>query len=51
MATPKVTVGSVMHPIGPLNPKVYWIRRVIVIGIAVALLIGVAWFVVGTGAE
>ena len=33
-----------MHPVGPLNPKVYWIRRVSIVVLAVALLIGVVWF-------
>jgi len=33
-----------MHPVGPLNPRVYWIRRVLIVVLAVALLIGVVWF-------
>jgi cytoskeletal protein RodZ len=34
----------VMHPVGPLNPRVYWIRRVMIVVLAVAVLIGVVWF-------
>lgn len=33
-----------MHPVGPLNPKVYWIRRVAIVVLAVAVLIGLVWF-------
>jgi len=33
-----------MHPVGPLNPKVYWIRRVSIVVLAVAVLIGMVWF-------
>jgi len=33
-----------MHPVGPLNPKVYWVRRVSIVGLAVAVLIGLVWF-------
>ena len=33
-----------MHPVGPLNPKVYWIRRVAIVVVAVAVLIGLVWF-------
>lgn len=33
-----------MHPVGPLNPKVYWIRRVAIVVLAVAVLVGLVWF-------
>jgi len=33
-----------MHPVGPLNPKVYWLRRVSIVVLAVAVLIGMVWF-------
>jgi hypothetical protein len=33
-----------MHPVGPLNPKVYWVRRVAIVVLAVAVLIGLVWF-------
>jgi len=33
-----------MHPVGPLNPRVYWIRRVLIVVLAVAVLVGVVWF-------
>ena len=33
-----------MHPVGPLSPTVYWLRRILAIVAAVAVLIGVVWF-------
>jgi cytoskeletal protein RodZ len=33
-----------MHPVGPLNSKVYWIRRVAIVVLAVAVLVGMVWF-------
>ncbi|WP_420833835.1 hypothetical protein [Nakamurella flavida] len=33
-----------MHPVGPLSPTVYWLRRILAIGAAVVVLIGVVWF-------
>ena len=33
-----------MHPVGPLNSKVYWVRRVSIVVLAVAVLIGLVWF-------
>lgn len=33
-----------MHPVGPLNSKVYWIRRVSIVVLAVAVLVGMVWF-------
>ena len=44
MAKPETTVADVMHPVGPLTPKVYWVRRVAAIVLAVAVLIGMVWF-------
>ena len=35
-----------MHPVGPLNSKVYWVRRVSIVVLAVAVLIGLVWFLV-----
>ena len=44
MAKPETTVADVMHPVGPQTPKVYWVRRVAAIVLAVAVLIGMVWF-------
>ena len=33
-----------MNPVGPLDPKVYWVRRVSIVVLAVAVLIGLVWF-------
>ena len=44
MAKPETTVADVMHPVGPLTPKVYWVRRVAATVLAVAVLIGMVWF-------
>jgi hypothetical protein len=33
---------AVLHPVGPLPPRVYWIRRVVLVGILLALVIGIA---------
>jgi hypothetical protein len=43
----KVTVGAVMHPVGPRSSGTYWIRRMFVAVLAVAVVAGVVWFVVG----
>ena len=44
MANPETTVADVMHPVGPQTPKVYWVRRVAAVVLAVAVLIGMVWF-------
>jgi len=44
MAKPETTVADVMNPVGPLTPKVYWVRRVAAVVLAVAVLIGMVWF-------
>ncbi len=47
----EVTVGLVMHPVGPRPPAVYWVRRVIFIVVVIAVLVGVIFLVIGrTGA-
>lgn len=38
-------MSSVLHPIGPEEPRTYWLRRGVVIGLAVVLLGVVAWTV------
>lgn len=37
-------MGSVLHPVGPEEPRVYWIRRIAVVGVAV-LLLGLLWWI------
>src|SRR5664279_3875776 len=36
-----------MHPVGPLSPRVYWLRRVSGVVFAVLLLVGLVWFLAG----
>lgn len=40
----ETTVARVMHPVGPLSSRVYWIRRVGLVLVAVLVLIGMVWF-------
>lgn len=37
-------MGSVLHPVGPEEPRVYWIRRAAVVVVAV-LLVGLLWWI------
>ncbi|MGB7964505.1 MAG: hypothetical protein WCF12_16300 [Propionicimonas sp.] len=36
-------MGSVLHPVGPEEPRVYWIRRAAVVGVAVLLIVALWW--------
>lgn len=36
-----------MRPVGPQPPSVYWVRRVVVLVVVVAIVAGVVWFVTG----
>jgi cytoskeletal protein RodZ len=36
-----------MRPVGPQPPSVYWVRRVVVLVVVVAIVAGVVWFVAG----
>lgn len=38
-------MGSLLHPVGPEEPRVYWVRRSLVAVVALALVAGVAWLV------
>ena len=38
-------MGSLLHPVGPEEPRVYWVRRSLVVVLALALVVGVAWLV------
>lgn len=33
-----------MHPVGPSSPTTYWIRRVLVVVLAVAVLVAIVWY-------
>src|SRR6476661_6299229 len=43
----ETTVARVMHPVGPSSQTTYWIRRTLVMVLAVALLIGIVWYLAG----
>jgi hypothetical protein len=36
-----------MHPVGPRSAGVYWFRRALLAAVAVIVVVGVVWFVVG----
>lgn len=36
-------MGSLLHPVGPEESRVYWIRRSLVAVVVLALVVGVAW--------
>lgn len=38
-------MGSLLHPVGSEEPRVYWIRRSLVVVVALALVVGVVWLV------
>ncbi|MCW5951517.1 MAG: hypothetical protein KIT69_04610 [Propionibacteriaceae bacterium] len=38
-------MGSLLHPVGPEEPRVYWVRRSLVVVVAVALVVALAWLV------
>ncbi len=40
-----------MHPVGPQAPGVYWVRRVLVVLVVLALLLGVRWLLTGRGSD
>ncbi|MFN8168458.1 MAG: hypothetical protein U0S36_06715 [Candidatus Nanopelagicales bacterium] len=42
-------MSTVLHPVGPSSPGVYWFRRVLVLIVVVALLLGVRWLLTGRG--
>ena len=42
----RITVPSVLHPVGPLPAAVYWRRRLVVLVLALMLVGGLAWGVV-----
>jgi hypothetical protein len=40
-----------LHPVGPQSPGVYWFRRIIVLVVVVALLVGVRWLLTGRSGD
>lgn len=40
-----------LHPVGPASPGVYWFRRIMVLVVLVALLLGVRWLLTGRGGD
>jgi len=36
-------MGSLLHPVGPEEPRVYWVRRGLVIALVAALIVTLAW--------
>jgi hypothetical protein len=40
-----------LHPVGPASPGVYWFRRVVVLLVLLALLLGVRWLLTGRGGD
>ena len=40
-----------MRPVGPQSPGTYWLRRLLVLAVVVALLLGVRWLLTGGDAE
>ncbi len=38
-------MGSLLHPVGPDEPRVYWVRRSLVLIVVIVLVAGVAWLV------
>ena len=35
-------MGSLLHPVGPEEPRVYWVRRSLVVVVVLALIVGIA---------
>jgi hypothetical protein len=40
-----------MHPVGPQSPGTYWLRRLLVLAVVVALLLGLRWFLTGRDSD
>ena len=38
-------MGSLLHPVGPEEPRVYWVRRGLIVALALVLVVGAAWLV------
>jgi hypothetical protein len=42
-------MSSVLYPVGPLPPKVYWVRRLVVLGVPLILILIIAFSCSGGG--
>jgi cytoskeletal protein RodZ len=42
-------VGTVLHPVGPLPPRAYWLRRVLIVLVVVLVVALVWWLFAGMG--
>lgn len=40
-----------MHPVGPQAPGTYWLRRLLVLAVVIALLLGIRWLLTGGDEE
>ena len=38
-------MGSLLHPVGPEEPRVYWVRRALVLVTVAAVAFGMIWLV------
>lgn len=39
-------MSNLLHPVGPLPPKVYWVRRLVVLAVAILVVVITATIVV-----
>src|SRR5437899_11891841 len=44
-------VGGLLHPTGPMPPHIYWVRRILVLGLAAVILVTAWWVFVRGGAK
>ena len=43
-------MGTVLHPVGPLPPGAYWVRRGVLLAVLIAVVAG-GWFLLGGGSS
>ncbi len=44
-------MSTLINPVGPQSPGTYWLRRLLVLAVVIALLLGIRWFLTDRGAE
>lgn len=44
-------MSTLINPVGPQSPGTYWLRRLLVLAVVIALLLGIRWFLTGRDAE
>ncbi len=44
-------MSGVLHPVGPQDQGVYWVRRALVLVVVLTLLLGVRWLLTGRGSS